>query len=156
MVLDNIRSLHNVGSIFRTSDAARLNHLYLAGITGTPENHALRRTALGAEEVVPWTHVPSALETVRRLKGEGYTIAVLELTDAPTPIDALAAEHFPLCLVVGNEVEGVDEAVISEADVALEIPQFGIKQSLNVSVAFGIAAYDLVRTCRSTHASIAM
>lgn len=148
VVLDNVRSLHNVGSMFRTSDAAAAEHLYLTGITGTPENPALRKTALGAQETVAWSYCKTAVGAVSALRAQGYTIAVLEITDSPAEIEHLEASAFPLCLVVGNEVTGVSDAVVQMADLAFEIPQFGAKQSLNVSVAYGIALYDLVRVYR--------
>ncbi len=148
VVVDNVRSIYNVGSIFRSSDAAGIQHIYLTGITGTPDNAALHKTALGAQDTVPWSHEISALETVRRLKNQGCTIGVLEITDEPTPTTGVRAGHFPLCLIVGNELHGVDPAVVELADLALEIPQFGVKQSLNVSVAYGVAAFDLVRRYR--------
>ncbi|HET6566803.1 MAG TPA: TrmH family RNA methyltransferase [Rhodothermales bacterium] len=144
-VLDNVRSLHNVGSMFRTSDAAAVEHLYLTGITGTPDNPALRKTALGAQNTVAWSHEADARSVVRSLHAQGHTIAVLEITDTPTDIDSLQARHFPLCLVVGNEISGVNDEVLDLADMAFEIPQFGAKQSLNVSVAYGIALYDILR-----------
>jgi len=145
VVLDNIRSMHNVGSIFRTSDAVRLEKLVLAGITPTPEDPRMHRTALGAQDSVPWEKAESTGAAVRRLRSEGYTIAVLEITDQPSAPSDLTAAAFPLALVLGNEIEGVDDDVISIADLAIELPQFGIKQSLNVSVAYGIAIFDIVR-----------
>jgi tRNA G18 (ribose-2'-O)-methylase SpoU len=151
VMLDNIRSMHNVGSIFRTSDAARVEHLYLAGITATPDHPGMHRTALGSQDSVPWSHAADAADVVRGLRERGYRIAVLEITDRPTAAEALTEADFPLVLVVGNEVEGVSEDVLALADIALEIPQFGMKQSLNVSVAYGIAAFDLVRRFRALH-----
>lgn len=148
VIVDNVRSLHNVGSIFRTSDAARIEQLYLTGITGTPEHRALHKTALGAQDIVPWSHHADAADVLRRLRSRGYTLAVLEITDTPTATDAVAASHFPLALVVGNEVTGVDDALVEMADLALEIPQYGAKQSLNVAVAYGIAVFDLLRGYR--------
>lgn len=147
-LLENVRSIRNVGSIFRTADAARLQRLVLTGITGTPEHRKLRKTSLGAEESVPWTYEDEALPAVRRLQSEGYAVAALEITDAPSAMDELMLESFPLCLLLGNELEGVSESLIEEADHALSIPQFGHKQSLNVSVAFGVAAFNLVRHYR--------
>lgn len=149
VIVDNVRSIHNVGSIFRTSDAALVEHLYLAGITGTPENPAMHRTALGAQDTVPWSHEPDALVVASRLRKAGYTLAVLEITDEPTVPDALTRRHFPIALVVGNELTGVDDRLVASADLALEIPQYGAKQSLNVSVAYGIAVFDVVRRYRT-------
>lgn len=152
VVLENIRSLYNVGSIFRTSDAARIEKLYLTGITGTPTNRKLHKTALGAQDAVPWAYEKEALPLARRLKSEGYRLAVLEITDSPTDIRKLEADAFPLCLAAGNEVTGVSEPLVELADLALEIPQFGMKHSLNVAVAFGIAVFDIVRRYRTLHA----
>lgn len=148
IVVDSVRSIYNVGSIFRSSDAASVEHIYLTGISGTPDNPAVHKTALGAQDTVPWSYESSPIETVRRLKAHGYCVGILEITDEPTPTTAVTAEHFPLCLVVGNELHGVDDEIVGMADLALEIPQFGAKQSLNVSVAYGIAAFDLVRRYR--------
>jgi tRNA G18 (ribose-2'-O)-methylase SpoU len=147
-ILDNVRSAHNVGAMLRTADAARLEALVLCGYTPTPTHAGVHKTALGAEETVPWSQVPDPSEVVRTLRGRGYTIAVLEQTNRPTPLHTFTAAHFPLALVVGNEVTGVSDAVVAHADLALEVPQFGAKHSLNVSVAFGIAVYDLVRHFR--------
>ena len=150
-LLDNIRSLYNVGSIFRTSDAARIEKLYLTGITGTPSNRKLHKTALGAQDAVPWAYEKNVLPLARRLRSEGYRLAVLEITDSPTDIRSLEADAFPLCLAVGNEVTGISDGLVEMADFALEIPQFGMKHSLNVAVAFGIAVFDLVRRYRALH-----
>lgn len=149
-VLDNIRSIYNVGSIFRTSDAAWIEHLWLTGYTGTPEHRRLHKTALGAQDTIPWTAQRDPHAVVDRLRAEGYTIAVLEITDAPTSTTAVPADAFPLALLVGNEVEGVQDSLVARADLALELPQFGAKQSLNVAVAYGIAVFDLVRRFRQT------
>lgn len=148
ILVDNVRSIHNVGSIFRSSDAALIEHLYLTGISGTPENPGLHKTALGAQDTVSWSYEHESEAVVRHLKAENYTIGVLEITDRPTFAYELEAAHFPLCLVVGNEVHGVDDSLIEMADLALEIPQFGAKQSLNVAVAYGIAVFDVVRRYR--------
>ncbi len=147
-ILDNIRSAHNVGAMLRTADAARLEALVLCGYTPTPEHAGVHKTALGAEDTVPWSHASDPLDAIAALRARGYTIAVLEHTTAPQAVDGLPLAAFPLALVVGNEVTGVSDAVVAAADLALELPQFGAKHSLNVSVAFGIAAYDLVRHVR--------
>lgn len=151
VVVHNVRSIYNVGSIFRTSDAARIERLYLTGYTGTPRHNDLHKTALGAQDVVAWSAHEAALPVLRRLRARGYTLAALEITDTPTRASEVELEQFPLCLVVGNEVEGVDDSIIEEVDLALEIPQYGTKQSLNVAVAYGIAVFDLVRRYRSLH-----
>ena len=137
VIVHNVRSIYNVGSIFRTADAARVEHLYLTGYTGTPEHKNLHKTALGAQDTVPWS--------------DGYTIAALEITDAPTRPSEVDPAAFPLALIVGNEVDGVDDALIDASDLAVEIPQYGAKLSLNVSVAFGVAALGLVERYRATH-----
>ncbi len=149
VVADNIRSLHNVGSIFRTSDAAWIERLFLTGFTGTPDNHALHRTALGAQDTVPWTYTEDPLPVLQALRADGYTLATLEITDTPTHLPDLKPHHFPLCLILGNELHGVRDALINEADLALEIPQYGTKQSMNVSVAYGVAVMGLVERFRS-------
>ncbi len=148
VLVDNVRSLYNVGAIFRTSDAALVEKLVLTGITGTPENHGLQKTALGAQETVPWSYEASALETLRALKRNGYTVAALEITTQPTLTTEMGAKAFPLCLIVGNELTGVQEELLALTDYALEIPLYGAKQSLNVAVAYGIAIFDIVRAYR--------
>ncbi|MFQ5569018.1 MAG: TrmH family RNA methyltransferase [Rhodothermales bacterium] len=149
VVLDNVRSLYNVGSILRTSDAALIDTLFLTGITGTPDHRGVHKTALGAQDTVNWAYEKDPVEVVSRLRERGYTIAVLEITDEPTPTSAVTQVHFPLCLIVGNEVSGVREELVALADLALEIPQYGAKQSLNVAVAYGIAVFDLIDRYRA-------
>ncbi len=149
-VADNVRSIHNVGSFFRSADGAWIEKMYLTGITGTPANRALHKTALGAQDTVPWSHDSDITRVLTALKKQGYRIVSLELTDSPTLVDDLDASHFPLALVVGNELTGVQPDVLALTDYALEIPQYGTKQSLNVSVAFGIALFDLVRLYRTS------
>jgi tRNA G18 (ribose-2'-O)-methylase SpoU len=147
-VIDDVRSIHNVGSFFRTSDGAWIEKMYLAGITGTPENRALHKTALGAQDTIPWEYVPDAAGVVSCLKASGYTVYALEISNAPTLYHDLDLDDFPLALVVGNELSGVSAEVMALVDGTLEIPQYGTKQSLNVSVAYGIAVFDLVRHYR--------
>lgn len=148
VVLDNIRSIYNVGSIFRTSDAVRAEKLYLTGITGTPEHKHLHKTALGAQDTVPWTYREDAAELVEQLRHDGYTIAALEITDRPVRLEDITLDNFPLCLVLGNEVSGVQQSLMAQADMALELPQYGAKHSFNVAVAYGIAAFHLVQQYR--------
>jgi tRNA G18 (ribose-2'-O)-methylase SpoU len=164
VVVDNVRSIYNVGSIFRTSDAALVEHVYLTGYTGTPEHRGLRKltgytgtpehrglrkTALGAEKTVPWSHHTDPADALAELRATGHTIAALEITNDPVLPSALPARAFPLALIVGNEVDGVRSSLVQQADLALELPQFGVKHSLNVAVAYGIAVYDLVRRYRA-------
>jgi tRNA G18 (ribose-2'-O)-methylase SpoU len=143
-LLDDIRSLHNVGAIFRTADGAYLDHLYLCGITGTPPRNEIRKTSLGAEESVPWSYHADPLALIQQLRAEGYQIVVLEQTDASRDYRS-AVYRFPLCLVIGHEYTGVREDLVAAAELAIEIPMQGSKHSLNVSVAFGIAAYEICR-----------
>jgi tRNA G18 (ribose-2'-O)-methylase SpoU len=147
VVVDNVRSLHNVGSIFRTSDAVRLQHLYLCGITAKPPRDEIRKTSLGAEETVPWSYNSSATEIVAELKSQGFQIVALEHTTESVDFRR-APYRFPLCLLIGNEYSGIQDHLVAAADLAVEIPMFGIKQSLNVSVAFGVMAYELVHQCQ--------
>lgn len=148
VLLENVRSIYNVGSIFRTADAAGITEIILVGITGTPENRALHKTALGAQDTVPWRYVSVVQPTLLEMKKRGYRIAALEITDTPTRPRSLQPDDFPLCLVVGNEVKGVSPDTLEVADLALELPQYGSKQSLNAAVAFGIAVYDIVSRYR--------
>lgn len=150
VVLDNIRSAYNVGSIFRTADAARIAHLYITGYSPTPEHRKVAKTALGAEDTVPWSHHPDPFPLLDRLRADDHTLAALEQTDTPTEIAAVTTARFPLALVLGNEVEGVRQEILDRCDLALEIPQYGAKHSLNVAVAFGIAAFGLVERWRAT------
>lgn len=149
VVLDRIRSAYNVGSIFRTADAARVAHIYVTGFTPTPEHRKVAKTALGAEDTVPWSYEADPAALLDRLRADGYTLAALEQTDRPTRIGAVQPTDFPLALVLGNEVDGVQQHLIGQCDLALEIPQYGAKHSLNVSVAFGIAAIGLVERWRA-------
>lgn len=151
LVVHNVRSIHNVGSIFRTSDAARIEHVHLTGFTGTPDHKDLHKTALGAQDAVSWSKHENVIPLFDELRSKEYTIAVLEQTDESQSPNRIPPEAFPLCLVVGNEVHGIEQDVVQAADLGLEIPQFGTKISLNVSVAYGIAIYDLIRRYRSLH-----
>ena len=149
VVAHDLRSAHNVGSVFRTADSAGLRHVYLTGFTPTPEHRGVRKTALGAEDAVPWGHHEDEHALVLQLKAEGYTVAALERAEGAVGIEAVEARHFPLALVLGNEVSGVDPALLDAADLILALPQYGIKASLNVSVAFGVAVYGLVSRYRA-------
>lgn len=144
-VLDNIRSAYNVGSIFRTSDGAGIDKLYLCGITPTPENHKVGKTALDAENSIPWEHSWSVLETVRHLRDEGYLVITLEggggSVNLFTALPEIKSSDKPIALVVGNEVSGVDPEAVRISSICTYIPMEGIKESLNVATAFGIASY---------------
>ena len=144
-MLDNIRSLYNVGSIFRTSDGAFIRHLYLAGYTPKPPRKEIEKTALGATETVPWSHFANPLDALQAAREAGARICVLEQTTGSIPYYHIAPSDFPICLVVGNELTGISPGVVAAADMALEIPMFGTKHSLNAAVAYGIAIFELVR-----------
>lgn len=144
-LLDNVRSLYNVGSIFRTSDGARLERLFLTGYTPHPPRREIEKTALGATGTVPWEYHRDPLAALEANKAAGRQICALELTDSSIPYYDLRPTSFPLCLVVGNEITGVSREVLSRCDLAIEIPMFGTKQSLNVAVAYGIVLFDLTR-----------
>ncbi len=148
VVLDNIRSVLNVGSIFRTSDGALIERIILSGITATPDHPQMQKSALGSQSIVPWNYEPNPLVAVDLLRHQGYKIAALELTDSPTYLSEVTKDQFPLCLMIGNELSGIDSRLLGLADYALEIPQYGAKQSLNVAVAYGIAVYHLIGTLR--------
>jgi tRNA G18 (ribose-2'-O)-methylase SpoU len=148
-VLDNIRSLYNVGSIFRTSDGALVDRLFLTGYTPTPPRREIDKTALGAVETVPWEYFADPLDAVRTARNRGAVIVVLEHTTESRPFDDPVPLQFPVCLVVGNELTGISPAVVSQADMAWEIPMYGAKQSLNAAVAYGIAVFELVRRWRA-------
>ena len=148
-LLDNIRSLYNVGSIFRTSDGARIQALYLCGYTPCPPRKEIEKTALGATQTVPWSHFRTPLEGIEAARSAGAKICVLEQTTAGRPYYSLSKSEFPVCLVIGNELTGVSPDVIASADAALEIPMYGMKQSLNAAVAFGIAVFELGRIWRN-------
>ena len=150
VVLDNIRSKNNVGAIFRTSDAFRVERILLCGYTPTPPHRDISKTALGAETTVEWSQAEDAVEAVRALKADGYRIACLEQTEGSTSLpDFKRAADEKLALVLGNEVAGVQQSIIDLADLCLEIPQFGTKHSFNVSVATGIALYGCIMNAHS-------
>lgn len=143
ILLNDVRSLHNIGSIFRTADGIRAAKIYLCGISGKPPERSITKTALGAEQIVPWEYRKSALETAKELKSAGFHVVVMEHTNESVLYSDISFQ-FPVCLIVGNEVTGVDSELIELSDIAIEIPMMGEKNSLNVAVATGIAAYQLL------------
>jgi len=150
VVLNSIRSNYNVGSIFRTSDGAMIEELYLCGYTPYPPVPALKsgkkeilKTALGSTESIKWEYVKDPKEVILKLKKEGTKICALELTDKSIPYYKVKKEDFPLCVLVGNEITGVSQELIDLCDFSIEIPQYGIKQSLNVAVAYGVMIFEL-------------
>lgn len=145
LVLDNIRSLNNVGSAFRTGDAFRIEKIYLCGITGTPPHRDIQKTALGATESVEWEYCLNTMEAVSKLKQNGYELCALEQTDESVMLNEfLPDKDKKYALVFGNEVFGVEDEVLESCHTVLEIPQQGTKHSLNISVTLGIAIWDLM------------
>ncbi|WP_430813480.1 RNA methyltransferase [Carboxylicivirga sp. RSCT41] len=146
VVMDNIRSLNNVGSVFRTSDALKVEKIILCGITATPPNKEIHKTALGAEESMDWSYEEQTEDAIAQLKEAGYTICSLEQVENSTSlIDFQPRRGEKVALVLGNEVKGVQQKVVNISDVCLEIPQYGTKHSFNVSVSAGIALWELFR-----------
>lgn len=139
IVLDNVRSAHNVGSAFRTADSFKVDKVWLCGICAVPPSAEIHKSALGAEDSVAWEHVQGTMEAVRRLKDDGYTIVSVEQTVKSVMLDAFVPEKgHKYALVFGNEVNGVAQEVVDASDFSLEVPQFGTKHSLNVSVTVGV------------------
>jgi 23S rRNA (guanosine2251-2'-O)-methyltransferase len=147
LMLENIRSMHNVGSVFRTADAFLAEGIYLCGYTPRPPHRDIHKTALGATETVNWFYSETALEALKNLKTKGYQLVAVEQVLGSTPLQRFslpAGEK--IVLIFGNEVEGVSAEVLAICDTCLEIPQFGMKHSLNVSVAAGMVLWELVRS----------
>lgn len=158
VVLDDVRSMYNVGSIFRTADAFRIEAIYLCGITGCPPHPEIHKTALGAEDSISWRYFPSALEAVQHLHNQGYCVYAVEQAEGSTklPITAQTPQHpnTQHAIVMGNEVKGVHQEVVDACDGCLEIPQFGTKHSMNVAVTAGIVIWEFAREkCRNIEAS---
>ncbi len=146
LLLDNIRSLHNVGSAFRTADAFRLEKIILTGITGTPPHREIHKTALGATDSVAWEYVESTTAAIEALKKSGYIIVAVEQTTESTQLNDFYPEvGKSYCFVFGNEVNGVSDDVMQYANLALEIPQSGTKHSLNISVCLGIVVWEVFK-----------
>lgn len=143
VVLNSIRSSYNVGSIFRTSDGAMIEKLILCGYTPQPPKKEVLKTALGSQDSVEWEFVENPINAIKEYKNKGYTICALEQTNDNISYDELKKSNLPLCLIVGNEISGVNQELIDKCDISIEIPQYGIKQSLNVAVAYGIAIFEL-------------
>ena len=145
VVLDEVRSLHNIGSVFRTSDAFLVNCIYLCGITATPPHPEMHKTALGAEDTVNWIYKKHTLEAVEELHNEGYTVLAIEQVEGSTMLgDLVLDKNKKYAIVMGNEVKGVQQEVVNACDGCIEIPQFGTKHSLNVSVTTGIVLWEFV------------
>ena len=145
VVLNDIRSLHNVGSIFRSADGAGVEKIWLCGITGYPPQGGIAKTALGAEDHVPWEYRQDGLALLKELKSKGYQIVLLEQMQGAIAYDEFEPKA-PVCLVMGNEISGISDSLLELCDAAVEIDMAGVKNSLNVAVAFGVMAYQ-IRSC---------
>ena len=145
VVLDNVRSALNVGSSFRTSDAFRVEKIYLCGITATPPNKEIRKSALGATESVEWEKVEDTESVIKKLKSDGYHICAIEQTEKSTMLNDFILPEKPIAVVFGHEVNGVQQSVIDLCNQCIEIPQIGTKHSLNISVSVGIVIWDLYK-----------
>ena len=146
IVLDNIRSLHNVGSVFRTSDAFRIERVLLCGITAVPPSSDIHKTALGAEDVVPWQYFADTMQAVDELRLQGYEIFAIEQVQESIPLQSFVVENNRrYAVILGNEVKGVQQQVVDACNGSIEIPQFGTKHSLNVSVTAGMVIWEFAR-----------
>lgn len=145
ILCDNIRSIFNVGAIFRTSDAAFIEKIYLTGYTPYPPRKEIEKVALGATLSVPWEYRKNSLELIQELKLKGIKIVSLEITDERKYYWEIEKKDFPLCVILGNEITGVSKELIEASDFSVEIPMLGMKQSLNVSVACGIVVYEMIK-----------
>ncbi len=144
VILDNVRSHHNVGSVFRTADAFRVAALHLCGITGTPPHREIHKTALGATESVQWKYFERTVDSVKYLRSEGFRIYAVEQTDQSIRLaDFVPESNWKIALIFGNEIHGIHDEVLHMADACIEIPQFGTKHSLNLSVTAGIILWEM-------------
>ncbi|NCT10167.1 MAG: RNA methyltransferase [Flavobacteriia bacterium] len=144
VVLDNIRSLNNIGSVFRTSDAFLIEKIYLCGITATPPNNEIHKTALGATDSVDWEYALNTIDLVKKLKEESVKVLAIEQAENSTKLDAFLPEkNQKYAIIFGNEVKGVQQKVVNSCDLCVEIPQFGTKHSLNISVSVGVVLWDI-------------
>lgn len=152
-VFDNIRSLHNVGAMFRTSDSALVSKIFLTCTTGQPPHPSIDKTALGATDVVPWEHLPDSRSALLRLKAQGVALIALEITQESIPY-AEFNYSFPTCLIVGNEVTGISDELLDICTAAVQIPMLGRARSLNVATAYGIALFEILRQYRKNYAPV--
>lgn len=152
IILDNVRSMYNVGSFFRSGDGAGIEALILSGITAHPPHKGVAKTALGAEERVPWRSAANPLDEIERLRGTGHEIAAIETSDRAVDIFDWQPQ-FPVCVLFGHEVDGLDSRLLDACDTHVRIPMLGLKHSLNVASAGAIVMYELLRKYRSLHAA---
>ena len=145
VVMDNIRSMHNVGSVFRTADAFLISGICLCGFTPQPPHRDIHKTALGATDSVDWLYYENTVDAVLALKARGYKVLAIEQTEGSTMLDQYVDKHLPTAFVFGNEVDGVSDEVIQVCDGVIEIPQWGMKHSLNISVAAAVVLWEFVR-----------
>ena len=146
IVLDNVRSMNNVGSVFRTADAFLVEAIYLCGVTAKPPHREIQKTALGATETVNWKYFETTIDAVKTLKNEGYKIYAVEQVDNSIMLNKFTPDSNKIALVFGNEITGVEQAVIDVCDACIEIPQHGTKHSLNISVSMGIVVWEMAKT----------
>ena len=145
LILDDIRSMNNIGSVFRTADAFKVEKIYLCGITATPPHREIQKTALGADETVGWEYIQDVLTLVKDLQKSGYKVAAVEQVEKSVSLlDFQPQNNEKYAFIFGNEVFGVNQAVLDQADFCLEIPQYGTKHSLNISVTAGVVAWDFI------------
>lgn len=150
IVLDNIRSLNNIGSVYRTADAFLIKKIYLCGITAQPPHKDIHKTALGATESVAWEYYENTLEVIEKLKSENVTVLAVEQAEQAVMLDAFHPEKEQnYAVVFGNEVKGVSQTVVNASDKVIEIPQYGTKHSLNIAVSAGVVVWDLVSKMKS-------
>ncbi len=143
VILDNVRSLHNVGSVFRTSDAYLVEKIFLCGITAVPPSAEIHKTALGAENTVQWEYAENTVAVVASLKANGYTVLAIEQVEGSVSLNDFAIDNNrKYAVILGNEVKGVQQSVVDQCDACIELPQFGTKHSLNVSVTAGIVIWE--------------
>jgi len=149
IVLDNIRSLHNVGSVFRTSDAFAINSIYLCGITAQPPHREIYKTALGATESVEWKYFENTMDALQEIRGNNYKIYSVEQTQNSIALDEFQPNQSKIALIFGHEVKGVQQEIIDLSDGCLEIPQLGTKHSFNISVSCGIVLWDIYQKIKA-------
>ena len=141
ILLENIRSMHNVGAFFRTGDGAGIEKIFFTGYTATPPREEITKVALGAEEYIPWEQIADPLQAITTIREQGYRIVAVEQTDTSVDIGSLSYDQ-PICFVFGHETTGVSQEILAACDVAVEVPMFGKKESLNVSVCAGIVLFE--------------